>query len=109
MQLIPEQYKGRSIRAISSREFPDDPVAQSFFETTRQRLERVNDWLTWAGAALAQFTLVNLDGKDVYRPPIVGDHFKIDVPGPGSAVGTLTFSKLQWQSLTDGLISDYLR
>ncbi len=87
MQLIPSQYKGRSIQAISSRDFPNDSDAHSFFETTRQRLEHVNDWQTWAGAALAQFTLVNSDGKDVYRPPIVGDHFKIDVPGPGSAEG----------------------
>lgn len=85
--ITPAQHTGRAINAKSSREFGDLAAAKGFFKLAKQRLQNVNSWHMTAGQALAKFSLLDSNGDDVQRPPTEGDHFKIDIPGPGSVEG----------------------
>jgi hypothetical protein len=85
--VTPEQYTGRAINARSSRKFSDQSAATQFFQIVKQRLENVNSWQAIANEVMARFVIVNSEGDEVHRPPIQGDHFKIDIPGPGTQEG----------------------
>jgi hypothetical protein len=86
-KLIPQQQNGKAIDATSTREFVETSLAQDFFKTIKQRLNDVNAWHLLAGKAMAKFVLVNADGQPIHRSPISGDHFKIDIIGPGTKEG----------------------
>ena len=47
----------------------------------------VNNWQTLAGQATAAFQLTDDKGQPVNRKAKTGDHFRIDIPGPGSQSG----------------------
>jgi hypothetical protein len=47
----------------------------------------VNDWGERAGALSADFRLADEQGKGVNRLVRTGDHFRVDIPGPGSKAG----------------------
>ena len=61
--------------------------AKEFFEKVKQRLLHINNWQQYAGSATADFQLTDEKGNAVNRFPQKGDHFKIDIPGPGSKTG----------------------
>jgi hypothetical protein len=86
-QITPAQHTGHAIDAKSSKECLDEIHAAQFFEIVKQRLKDVNSWQAMTGDALAKFTLVDSQGDDVHRPPLKGDHLKIDIPGPGGREG----------------------
>lgn len=88
LNLIPRQRTGKSIEAESILDFPSEKKAEEFFETVKHRLQDVNHWDKVAGGITAHFQLVNKDGCEVKRPVQKGDYLKIDVPGPGSEVGS---------------------
>lgn len=85
--LVPQQEGGGQSDTEARRGFESVSEAQSFYETVRERLRNVNGWQGLAGAATAHFQLTDARGVEVDRPVQPGDHFKIDVPGPGSASG----------------------
>ncbi|NTS43310.1 hypothetical protein HRG84_20680 [Flavisolibacter sp. BT320] len=85
--VIPPQHTGTVIDTVETIELPDLPTAQAFFQTVKQRLLQVNKWHDVAGAASAEFQLVNERGDEVDRPVQKGDFFKIDIPGPGPSAG----------------------
>lgn len=86
-ETIPEQATGVSTNTESKIELADEEAAKHFFEVVRQRLLQVNGWQKLAGEATASFELTDNNGKPVERLPQPGDHFKIDIPGPGSQSG----------------------
>lgn len=86
--IIPGQYTGKEIEAeavctLSSRE-----EAIALYEAARQRLLDVNKWHEIAGTVSAKFCLVDAQGKELNRNAMMGDYFKIDIPGPGSKEGS---------------------
>ncbi len=85
--LIPENKEGKKITATSSVDFNTDEEARSFYQTARQRLLFVHNWGKITGALSADFQLTNDKGKEVDRPAQKGDHFRIDITGPGSKAG----------------------
>jgi hypothetical protein len=86
-EIIPEHYTGRVIDTDRSLVLDSTAEAKIFFEVVKNRLLNVNSWGTIAGAATADFQVVDKDGNEVNRPVREGDYFKIDVPGPGSLDG----------------------
>ncbi len=85
--VIPPHHTGTVIDTVETIELADLPAAQAFFQTVKQRLLQVNKWHDVAGAASAEFQLVNERGDEVDRPVQKGDFFKIDIPGPGPSAG----------------------
>jgi hypothetical protein len=86
-EIIPEQQTGIATNTESTAELPNEEEARRFFEVVRQRLLNVNEWHKYAGQATADFQLTDQSGHPVQRVVRTGDHFKIDIPGPGSKSG----------------------
>lgn len=85
--LIPENKTGAVIDTASSEKFADEEEAKSFYQIVKARLLNVNGWHEIAGAASANFQLIDKNKQAVSRQVEKGDFFKIDVPGPGSETG----------------------
>jgi hypothetical protein len=86
-EIVPEQHSGVATNTESSVELSSIDEAKSFYEKVKERLLHVNDWHKIAGAATADFQLTDKYGQDVSRIVQEGDHFKIDIPGPGPVTG----------------------
>ncbi len=84
---VPEQQTGVESNVEEAKNFTSIQEAKAFYKTVKQRLLLVNNWQQYAGAATAAFTLCNAEGTEISRLPQVGDHFKIDIPGPGPLTG----------------------
>jgi len=85
--LIPEQKDGEQITAVASTNFASDNEAKTFYKKIRQRLLFIHNWGDFAGKLSADFQLTDDNGKEVDRPAKKGDHFRIDIIGPGSKAG----------------------
>jgi hypothetical protein len=85
--LVPEQHTGKPIDAESTVELENTEEARRFFETIKNRLQNVNGWHDMAGKLSARFQLMDASGQPVNRTVQKGDHFRIDVPGPGTTSG----------------------
>lgn len=85
--IVPAQYTGQEIEAEASVELKNENEATAFYNIAKERLLHVNNWHHIAGFISAGFQLVNAAGEEVDRHVQPGDHFRIDIPGPGSAAG----------------------
>jgi len=85
--LIPEQKEGRKITAEASANFAGNKEAKDFYRTAKQRLLFIHNWGKIAGKLSADFQLTDNKGNEADRPAQKTDHFRIDIPGPGSKAG----------------------
>ena len=85
--LIPPNIEGKEITAEASSSFANEDEAKAFYETIKQRLLYVHNWGKIAGKLSADFQLTDDKGKEVNRLVQKNDHFRIDIPGPGSKAG----------------------
>ena len=85
--LVPQQETGAQSNTEAVRSFETREAATDFFGKLKDRLLNVDNWHTLAGKATADFVLTDNSGEEVDRPVQQGDHFKIDIPGPGTATG----------------------
>jgi hypothetical protein len=86
-EITPKQDKGTQTNTESSIELSSEKEAKDFFKTVKERLLNVNKWHHYAGSASANFQLTDENGNPVDRKPKKGDHFKIDIPAPGTITG----------------------
>ena len=86
-ELIPEQQTGGESNTVAETSTASEVEAKQLFERACQRLLNVNDWHQYAGKATADFVLCDAQGNEVQRSAQKGDHFKIDIPGPGTVTG----------------------
>lgn len=86
--MIPEQETGSKTDTHHSVTARNEQEAKALFETAKERLQDINSWKKFAGAASATFTLTDDNGNEVHRKAAKGDHFKINIPGPGSEAGS---------------------
>ena len=86
-EVVPEHNKGMQTDTESSTELSSEVEAQEFYQEAKQRLLSINSWHQYAGNASADFLLTDHKGNPVHRSPEKGDHFKIDIPGPGTITG----------------------
>ena len=85
--LVPEQTEGSASDIAAMHECKDDTTASAFYQVVKKRLLNVNGWEKIAGLSSADFKLFDSSGKEVRRDAQKGDHFRIDVPGPGPVTG----------------------
>jgi hypothetical protein len=84
---IPEQEVGGSTNIETSETCNNIEEAKQLYKEARERLLDVNQWHELCGALSAVFKLTDDKGIEVNRPASIGDHFKIDIPGPGTKAG----------------------
>jgi hypothetical protein len=85
--LIPPNIQGKEITAEAKTVLESSDAALTFYKTAKKRLLYIRGWGKIAGALSADFQLTDEKGNEVNRPAKKGDHFRIDIPGPGSAAG----------------------
>jgi len=83
--LIPPNRSGKAITAEATHKFGSADAARMFYETAKQRMLDVNQWKDLGGTAT--FQLTDNIGNEVDRGVRKGDHFRIDIPGPGTVAG----------------------
>jgi len=84
---IPEQETGSKTDTHHSVTAPDELQAKALFVLAKERLQDVNHWKTYAGKASAVFSLTDDNGMEVDRKAAKGDHFRINIPAPGTEAG----------------------
>lgn len=85
--LVPGNDTGVSSDSSHHITMADAKTAEVFFEVVKQRLLDVNRWHDLSGKGTAVFQLTDEKGNHVDRAVKLGDHFRIDIPGPGSVSG----------------------
>lgn len=84
---VPKQRQGAQKNIEHVFEAADENAARKLFMISRNRLVNVNQWHEYAEGMSARFYLTDKNGNELNRTTEVGDYFKIDLPGPGSAEG----------------------
>ena len=87
INLVPAQRTGEESNTEKNIECESREEADLLFHQAEQRLFDVNHWHQYAGLMTAEFRLCDREGNEVDRMVVPGDHFKIDIPGPGSGTG----------------------
>ena len=77
----------KSGRLIERSEFQNAVEASVFYREAKKRLFFVDHWHNIAGWLSADFQLTDDQGNEVNRSAQKGDHFRIDITGPGSRAG----------------------
>ncbi len=85
--IVPGQDYGIETNTDSTIELTTEEEAKLFFKIVRERLFNINQWHDLTGTATAGFQLTDDKGNPVTRKPQQGDHFKIDIPAPGTSTG----------------------
>jgi hypothetical protein len=85
--LVPKSEDGKEISAEHSVMLDNAAAAKLLYEQAKQRLLYVQNWGKLTGKLIADFQLTDDYGKEVDRLTMKGDHFKIDITGPGSKAG----------------------
>ena len=85
--LIPSQQVGSQSETASSKDCSDKNECDHLYEVVKQRLFSVNNWHDLAGKLTAVFQLTDENGVEVNRLVQKGDHFRIEIPAPGSQTG----------------------
>ena len=85
--LVPDQRTGAESNTEERVQLTSEQEASEFFIKAAERLRDVNHWHQVAGKATADFELTDRAGNPVQRNVQEGDHFKIDIPGPGPVTG----------------------
>lgn len=85
--ITPDKDSGASSDTSYEVVTSDSTSAQTLFQSAKQKLLDVNNWHKYAGNGSAVFQLTDENGNKVFRPVQLGDHFKIDIPGPGNSTG----------------------
>jgi hypothetical protein len=85
--LIPSNTEGKAITAEAVTTMNNVQEAQALYTVAHDRLLYVHKWGKLVGGMSADFQLTDENGKEVDRFAQQGDHFRIDIPGPGSSAG----------------------
>lgn len=84
---IPHQDLGNKLDTEESVSASSAHEAQQIFRIAADRLLNVNCWGKISGPLSARFMLTDESGRVIKGPAQPGNHFKIDIPGPGPANG----------------------
>jgi hypothetical protein len=86
-EIVPPNETGNDSNNEYSIQKNDASTARQLFQIAKQRLLNVNEWHQLTGLATAAFRLTDEKGNKVHRSAQLGDHLKIDIPGPGTVTG----------------------
>jgi hypothetical protein len=99
-KLIPENQEGSETNVEEVVELSGKEEAISKYKEAKQRLLNISEWHAYAGKGTADFQLTDSAGNPVNRPAEQGDHFRINIPGPGSKTGE-GFDWVQIESIAE--------
>ena len=85
--IIPEQTKGAKTDTSASVELDTHEEALNQYCLIKNKLLNISHWHTYSGTGTADFHLTDSEGNAVHRLAEKGDHFRINIPGPGSKTG----------------------
>ncbi|HEX2629811.1 MAG TPA: hypothetical protein VHM26_12385, partial [Chitinophagaceae bacterium] len=85
--IVPEQETGIQSDTVEKKELPDVESAGKFFTRLRECLLNVNNWQKYSDGLSASFELMNPLGAPKRTQPEIGDHFRINIPAPGTDAG----------------------
>jgi hypothetical protein len=86
-EMVPPNNKGSSLDTEFEVRAPDESEAKKLFALASHRLLDVNSWDKICGPMSAVFKLTDKNGVEINGLAKPGDHFQIDVPGPGPVAG----------------------
>jgi hypothetical protein len=86
-EMVPTNSKGSSLDTEFEVRAADDSEAKKLFALASHRLLDVNSWDKICGPMSAVFKLTDKNGVEINGLAKPGDHFQIDVPGPGPVAG----------------------
>src|SRR5687768_10463112 len=104
-RIVPEQSSGIQTNTESFEELSSVEEARQFYEEVKHRLLHINRWHDMAGNLTADFQLTDARGNEVERAVQQGDHFKIDIPGPGPVSGD-GYDWVQVETVEEGTKED---
>ncbi|MDB5120718.1 MAG: hypothetical protein JWN56_1936 [Sphingobacteriales bacterium] len=84
---VPEQTKGAKTDTSASIKLDTDEEASNHYRIAKNKLLNISRWHMYAGTGTADFQLTDNDGNAVSRLAQESDHFRINIPGPGSKTG----------------------
>lgn len=84
---VPPQQKGQQADIVESINVSDSMKAGSLFAEAKRRLFDISGWGKISKGMSAEFTLTDPSGVTKHDLPRVGDHIRINIPGPGSSAG----------------------
>lgn len=85
--LVPDNVDGKAITSKAEVKMDNETEARTLYAIARERMLYVHNWGKIAGSLSADFQLTNDKGNEADRLAQKGDHFRIDIPGPGSSAG----------------------
>ena len=86
-QAVPLQKEGQQVDITEKMEAFDTTEAKLLFAEAKSRLFNISDWESISEGISASFTLTDRFGQIKNGLPAVGDHVRINIPGPGSSAG----------------------
>jgi hypothetical protein len=86
-QAIPEQEEGEQVDITETIKVSGRDEEKLLFLQARNRLFDIANWSNISEGISASFILTDQYGKPKQAIPAPGDHFRIDIPGPGSSAG----------------------
>lgn len=84
---LPAQQQGAEKNIEELVETSNEDEAKQLYTASKKRLLNVNNWNKICGKLSAVFELTNSEGHQLKSNPVVGNYFKIDIPGPGTVSG----------------------
>ena len=85
---IPPQKEGKQVDIVEKINASTPEEARSLFIKLKKKLFDINHWSDISGGLSASFVLTDQHGQHKTGIPAAGDHFRIDIPGPGSSAGS---------------------
>jgi hypothetical protein len=85
--LVPDNFVGKPTNLSSSVILPSREEAIICFNRASKRLLNPPVWHKLSGWASANFELMGMDAEEKNRLAEEGDHFRLDIPGPGPSSG----------------------
>jgi len=86
-QAIPPQQQGQQADIVEKMHASHTFQAKSVFHDAKMRLLDISEWGTISDGMSASFQLTDQFGNMKNGLPEVGDHIRINIPGPGSSAG----------------------
>ncbi len=86
-QPIPAQEEGTQVDIAGSIKASDSNEAKILYLQARDRLFDIANWSNISKGLSAEFVLTDQYGSPKKGIPAVHDHFRIDIPGPGTSAG----------------------
>ena len=85
--VVPPQQEGGQADIVETRKASNCPQAKSYFGQAKEKLYDIAHWDNFSEGMSASFALTDSNGVIKNGLPAVGDHIRINLPGPGSSAG----------------------